>query len=292
MEKPRITVISTLKNRAGLLQYGLAGITEQAGGFDIDVLIGDGGSNDNLDQVLSYFSDKFNRVTKLTIDRRKSPYQHPFNCPAYEYNILVSRAETDCIVKIDPEFVLITPEFIKKGYEILKEDRLVMVMAYPHHVDNFSFVTVKDIRDQYKHHEYQTHIRPETCQQNNVYYGCMFSKKAFMDLGGIDMRFLPGIGSEDDHLMDQWRRRYGQDKVLTLEDEHGVHLYHGEWGRGHIPQNLHPYIHLNAQLRKMLHRTYPNGGRFEVIKKFPEIPYQVFKNGTAAESGVLNSSLP
>jgi glycosyltransferase involved in cell wall biosynthesis len=276
MAKPKITVISTLKNRAGLLPYGLAGILEQEGDFEIEILIGDGGSTDNLDQVLSYFMDKFSVVRKILIDRKKSPYNHPFNCPAWEYNVLVDHADSEYIVKIDPEFVLITPGFIQKAYNILSNGTPAMVMPFPHHVEDFPFTTIEDIKERYQKYEYQTHIRPETCQQNNVYYGCMFRKKDFIELGGIDMRFLQGIGSEDDHMMDQWRRKYGTDKVMTLEDEHGVHLYHGEWGRGHIPQQLHPYIHLNAQLRKLLHNTYPNNGNFGNIKMPEKIRGEIY----------------
>ena len=71
-----ISVITTLKDRKRLLNFGLWGIYAQrhcCGPMDLNVA--DGGSVDGLDNILADWSYKFETVTKYTIDRNKSFYK-------------------------------------------------------------------------------------------------------------------------------------------------------------------------------------------------------------------------
>ena len=97
-----ISVITTLKDRKRLLNFGLWGIYAQrhcCGPMDLNVA--DGGSVDGLDNILADWSYKFETVTKYTIDRNKSFYKHSYNCPALEYNYLVAKAKYGYILKIE-----------------------------------------------------------------------------------------------------------------------------------------------------------------------------------------------
>jgi glycosyltransferase involved in cell wall biosynthesis len=69
-----------------------------------EILVADGGSDDELDEILINY---FPTVTKYNLDRTKSNYNHIANCPAWEYNFLVSKAKNDIIIKIDPEVIVI-----------------------------------------------------------------------------------------------------------------------------------------------------------------------------------------
>lgn len=270
-----ISIIVSIMNRTSLLKWGLQGVmnlcafTEKRITSPLELNLCDSGSTDGLDAFLGDFSKAFpGRVNKWFLDEAKSPYHKEFNCPALIYNTLVKLSSYENILKLDPEFVFITPEFMNKALDILFY-KPAIVMPLPHHTHHFDFNSLEEIQRNYKSYEYSTHITKDTASTRNVYYGCMFSKQAFEQLGGIDVRFMNGIGSEDDHMMDQWRRKYGADNVITLLEEEGVHLWHGEWGKG-VPQQYYPWVNLNAQLRQTLQNTPPNNGDFGSIQ-WPEL---------------------
>jgi hypothetical protein len=284
-----ISVIVSIMNRVHLLRYSMDAVIGNQRMADcedkLEINICDSGSTDGLDQYLEELSSVAHvvSVNKYFLDETKSPYHKEFNCPALIYNTLVKVSSGDCIVKIDPEFTFITTGFIKKALDIIRvQNRPAIVMPLPHHVYDFEFASVQDIVDNYKGHEYQTHINKETAELRNVYYGCMFSREAYINLGGIDVRFMRAIGSEDDHMTDQWRRKYGTENVITLLEEEGVHLWHGEWGKG-VPQELYNWVNLNAQLRKLLSNDYPNNGDFSSIQ-WPELQLTSWAAGKKIES--------
>jgi hypothetical protein len=274
-----ISVIATLNNRAKLLNFGLWGIYSQHHcSGPIDVHIADGGSCDGLDNYLCDWSYKFETVTKYTIDRNKSYYRHYYNCPALEYNFLVSRARYPFILKIDPELVLITPDFISKSMETLQKNHKAFTMPLPFHTYKFDFKTLYDIKIKYQDFIYPTHINASNAKQVNVYYACMFIKATFMELGGIDMRFVNHIGSEDNHFLERWRKKHGDHNVITFISENGVHLWHGRWGR-EAPHYALEDIKAGASLHKKLKRVDPNNGKFHTVI-FPEnIPKKTWMNG-------------
>lgn len=271
--KPLISLLSSIKNRAHLLEYSLQSIAEQdivaSREVNIEYNIGDSRSDDHLDEVLEHFSGTYGWViNKLDNTMLNNAYKPKFNCPAAKYNALVAVCNSEYVVKFDPEFVFITPSFFNEAMDVIREQGPRMVMPLPHHVHEFDYQSVEGIRQNFKQYKYDTHINEHTAKGKNVYYGCMFRRSAYLDLGGIDIRFLGGIGSEDDHLMQQWRRKYGDVSVVTLLHHAGVHLWHGEWGK-RVPQNLFEWVHKNGKLKKELSNTYPNNGDFDSIKYPP-----------------------
>jgi len=253
------------------------------GRIDVELNIADDGSTDDLDDLLEQVSGEYewvvNKYTTSPLDER---FFRRFNCPAAKYNFLVAASSEPFILKIDPEFVLITKGFVEDCLIQLNSGAFMpyFLMPYPYHVYDFKYSSLEDIKEKYKDHVYETHISPQTAHYNNVYYACMFRRKAFIQLGGIEMLFLDGIGSEDDHFLDQWRRHYGN-YVETLMGHKGIHLWHGEWGKG-VPQELYGWVNKNASLRKDLDKILPNKGDFASIK-FPLIHKQTWEDGKKLE---------
>jgi hypothetical protein len=274
-----ISVILTIKNRAHLLKWGFEGLLQLNSHHLInEINIADGLSEDNLDDVLKEYS-KYFKINKFIFDRSKSIYNHKFNCPSLEYNFLVSKCSNNTIIKIDPEFVFITPAFLERSLELLKEHPYAFIIPFPYHTTEFSINSIKDIKNNYKQYYYQTHLTEDGVNNNYcrlVYYGCIFNKSSYTDLGGIDVRFVEGIGSEDDHFLDQWERKYGMGSVLSTTDEKGIHLWHGEWGR-QVPTELNYFVEKNSNLREQLKFIYPNNGDFYSIK-FPSCKLITYEN--------------
>lgn len=262
-----ISVITTLKNRADLLKWGLEGLCHlEDNNLITEINIADGGSTDNLEEVINEYKSFF-KINKYTINRNDSIYNHKFNCPSLEYNFLVEKCSNDIIIKIDPEFVFLTPTFIKRGLSVLEQNESAFFMPFPYHTYDFEYNNIDDIKNNYLDHYYQTHLTEAGVEAGNcrlVYYGCMFNKKYFKDLGGIDVRFVEGIGSEDDHFFDQWERKYGIGSVLSTTMEKGVHLWHGEWAKA-VPDHLQEHVTVNRKLRNSLNNTYPNNGDFSSV---------------------------
>lgn len=258
-----ISLITTLKNRADLLEYGLESILLQDFWKNnptekLEINIGDGGSTDDLDSLLLNISKRseIQCINKYIIDRQKSKHHHIFNCPAEEYNILVKLSSSSLIIKIDPEIVVLDESFISKANAIVSNSHSI-VIPFPIHCYDFELKSISNIKNNYPSNVYRTHITLENMHKEIVYYCCMFKKEDYLNLGGVDERFINGIGSEDLHFLDAWRKKYGSETVVPLADYHCLHLWHGEWGNG-VPSRFMPWVALNESLRNILKNEYPN----------------------------------
>jgi hypothetical protein len=274
-----VSVILTLKNRAHLLKWGLEGLLQLDNHHLItEVNIADGGSTDDLDKVIEEYSKHFT-INKYTINRNDSSYNHVYNCPALEYNFLVNVSTNKVILKIDPEFTFITSGFLLRSVELLKTVPYAFIMPFPYHTYEFKINNIEDIKNKYREYYYQTHLTEQGVNNGYcrlVYYGCCFNKEHYINLGGIDMGFVEGIGSEDDHFLDQWQKKYGNHSVLSTTEEKGVHLWHGEWGKS-VPSHLNFLVSKNRQLREQLNSSYPNKGEFTTIN-FPKYKLTTYEN--------------
>jgi hypothetical protein len=266
-----ISVIVSIKNRALLLKHGgLQGLLEQdyikdGGTYELNVI--DDLSADDLDYVLSDVSKNggFEIVNKYSVDTKKGKYFRGFNCPALDYNLGVKVSTSDYIIKIDPEATIITRTFVSRSLDICRRNNSKsIIMPLPHHCFEFELGNIDNIRRRYKYFEYSTHINKENAHSTNVYYACLFNRQSYIDLGGIDIRFLRHIGSEDDHFLLQWRRKYGDPNVITLLDEDVLHLWHGGFSKG-VPPHLYTHVDANNQLKILLSGTYPNDGDFNQV---------------------------
>jgi len=262
-----ISIITTLKNRANLLRYGLEGILRQdywgKSGDTIELNIGDGGSDDGLDDLLLDMSrhPSISIIKKYTIDRTKSVYNHTQNCPAEELNMLVKLSNNPTVIKLDPEAVLVDNTFISESMEILQKYPESIIMPFPLHCYKFNYDNFDDILLQWGKYSFKTHIQEDNARDTNVYYLAVFNKDPFIKLGGIDEQFIQFRGSEDNHFLNQWQQHYGYDSRITLLNRIVLHLYHDELGNGHIPTNLMMPIHQGQELAQRLKNTPPNFGR-------------------------------
>lgn len=275
----KLSIFTWIYNRAHLLRYSLEALKRQIDdSVEVELHVADSNSTDGLDELLTKCSKNYRwRIARYQTRHFKEHFNNIHNCPAAYYNAMVVVCESDYIVKIDPEFVFVTDGFVRKGLELLSGGAPKMVMPLPHHVYEFEYSSLEDIRSRWPEHEYSTHINAQTAPHCNVYYGCIFSRQAYIDLGGIDIKFGGGIGSEDDHFLDQWRRKYGRGNVVTLLEEHGLHMWHGGFSAG-VPQHLYHHVNHNSALRKALANEFPNGGRFDSIV-YPNMRYDSWRDG-------------
>lgn len=263
-----LSIIMTLYNRAPYLQYSLGALVAQDCMLEsvVDVNILDDGSTDALDSVLKSASQYFN-VNKWVLDRKKVVNQRRFNCPAEAYNILVKLAKNDYILKMDPEMVLIDRHFLQKGFSMFSDTNNPIIMPFPQHCSEFNYDGPGGIEAVYKDYVYDTHITKDNAHDTMVYYMALFRKRDYVSLGGIDERFMDGIGSEDDHFLSWWKRNYGKDNFIPLLDSIAVHLYHGgmaespDKGPVGVPPSLYRWVDQNVRLRESLEDTPPNQGR-------------------------------
>jgi hypothetical protein len=159
--------------------------------------------------------------------------------------------------------VLLDSKFLETGVAILNKSENAIVMPFPYHCYDFEIYDFEDIRIRYKRHHYNTHITRENASTRMIYYQAMFRKDSYLNLGGIDERFASGIGNEDDHFLDWWRKVYGQDNFIPLVDSPAIHLFHGGMASGPqgVPQELYSWVEQNERLRRGLVNTRPNEGR-------------------------------
>ena len=279
-----ISLITTLKNRANPLRWGLEGIFNQnywgIQDRQCEILVGDGGSQDSLDDLLIEVSKRPEVfwVRKINIDRSKSIHNHIFNCPAEEYNILVKLASNEIIVKFDPEAVLIETDFLERAISNL-QGKDSIIMPFPLHCYNFPYQSFQDILNRWESFAFETHIKKDNAEDTNVYYCAVFNRSSFLNLGGIDERFVSSaIGSEDDHFLKQWQRKFGKESRVTFLDCRVAHLYHSEEGNGYISREMIPYIEEGQRMAKELRKVYPNEGR-EWGRIYPHLEETIYKNG-------------
>jgi glycosyltransferase involved in cell wall biosynthesis len=260
-----LSIMVSIYNRAHLLKWCLEALKEQdwllAYNLDTEVNVLDDGSTDNLDEVLAENSFFFKHINKWTWDPKKSVVPRIFNCPAECYNILVKLCEGPFILKTDPEMVILDKTFLSTALARIL-DAPAIVMPFPYHCYAFEVKSIEDIKYHYKEHHYPTHITEENAPYEMVYYMAVFKKQDYLELGGIEERFGPGIGSEDGHFLDWWKKQYGQDNFVVQQSP-AVHLFHGGMANGPdgVPQPLYYWVDSNAVLRLQLRDVKPNEGR-------------------------------
>jgi hypothetical protein len=97
-----------------------------------------------------------------------------------------------------------------------------------------------------------------------VYYQAIFKRECYLNLGGIDERFAEtGIGSEDNHFLDYWKKVYGMGTFIPLVYSPAVHLWHGGMASGPqgVPAKYYSWVNKNALLRQQLKDIKPNKGK-------------------------------
>jgi glycosyltransferase involved in cell wall biosynthesis len=261
-----LSIIVSIYNRAHLLRWCLEAIKEQdwlqAYNLQTEVNVLDDGSSDGLDDLLQEASHFFGCVNKWNWDPTKTAIPRKFNCPAECYNILVKLSRGPFIFKTDPEMVILDKTFLSRALACV-EDVPAIVMPFPYHCYDFEIKGLEDIKNNYRQSVYPTHITKENAIYEMIYYQAVFKKGDYLSLGGVDERFNEGIGSEDVHFLNWWKREYGAQNFIPWIDSPAVHLFHGGMANGPmgVPKHLSPWVDLNASLRRVLENTRPNEGQ-------------------------------
>ena len=282
-----ISIFTSIHNRAHLLKWCLAAVHNNAlvAGVEVELNVMNSGSTDGLDEVLRDYSNVFQVVKKWDWDRTRTAVPNPFGCPAERYNVLVKLCSHDILWKTDPEMVILDPFFLRKSLCLIDDDPNSFVMPFPYHCYEFPVGSLNDIKNNYRRFHYPTHITKENARDRMVYYQAVFRRESYLKLGGIDERFIQGVGSEDEHFLSAWKKEYGTESFVPLVDSPVCHLYHGgmaespDKGPVGVPPHLYPWVKKNEILRKQLSNVLPNTGKkWGTI--YPFLKKEEWKNGT------------
>ena len=283
-----ISVITSIHNRAHLLKWCLEAmlLNTTSAGVGVELNVMNSGSSDDLDVVLKDYSLAFRTVKKWGWDRSRSVINNPFGCPAERYNILVKLCGRGIVWKTDPEMVILDPLFLQKALDLVNKNADSFVMPFPYHCYEFPINSLEDIKNNYNKFHYPTHITKENAKYSMVYYQAVFRKDRYLR-AGIDERFCGGIGSEDDHFLDWWKKEYGMDSFIPLIESPSVHLWHGGMANGPagVPSHLYQHVDANSRLRQTLNGVTPNSGR-EWGRLYDHITLTVWESGSKVVDNV------
>jgi glycosyltransferase involved in cell wall biosynthesis len=248
----------TLKNRAKFMVGKLEELANQD--YDpkkIEVCVTDGGSTDNLVEVLKASAHKFHQIKYAISDRSALPFVIPSNNPACDINAQICNVATfDKIVRTDAEIRFRRKDSLRLVSNTLEKDKeLCFCFRSWHMSDKFRF-GVDD----------PCNI-PKSHAKMSFHCSC-FRKEAFIRNRGVDEAFALGFAAEDSYFHNWWRknRRFknapGGYEVL--------HLWHGLVMTGENVKLKHDYS-LPLYKRFLRENHTPNEGndnwqRPEMIK--------------------------
>jgi glycosyltransferase involved in cell wall biosynthesis len=222
-----ISICLTLKNRAHLLKWALESIKRQDFCKDpkntIEICLTDGYSTDNLTSLIDQYTEYFDFVYARS-DRSKSFNPIKTNCPAADLNVTIRYLPTyDTILKIDPEIVLKDEWLLSEVYDLVEKDPSRTYNARTHFTEgDHWYSTLEDI---IHNHEYHYHFAEGGPFSRSKFYFCSgFSRNSFIQMGGIDERFVTGDGFDDTHFREVWKNYHGEyEYEITAQ---AIHLWH------------------------------------------------------------------
>jgi len=255
-----ISYCMTLKNRANLLDNHLDNLKEQTFPTqEIQLCISDGGSSDNVRDVILKHSDAFGRVLFCTSDRSALPFVIPSNNPTCDKNALVASLASDGIVILtDPEVCWTRRESISDLVSQLSTTR--HWASIPTYIGNSGHIGLG-------------YIDINSSMHKGVYSGCgfclCFHKEMFVERRGFEERFVMGYACDDVYFCDSWRR----DLSEVVTDERVFHHWHDD---KHLLKKNQQLLEHNLVVARELNGSMPNIGndnwqRPEMIHSIEEI---------------------
>lgn len=247
----KLSIIMTLTNRTELLRRTLFALCRwyYFNPKEVElVVVEDIPYDSKLQELLEEYKGFFHRLVLVQMDKSKSAIPVHHNCPALGINLAVKAASYDCIVKLDPECIPVS-SIVAEAECLFAKDRLwfFSVLMQPE-AEQSAF----DLEYQNKMHpEYILSASPtkewyiDARHQKPYWFGALFSKEKFMEIGGVDEQFLRGFAGEDDDWAERMKRN-GVEWCWT-DRLKIVHQFHG-WANSkyHLsPAHLH-----NIQLLK------------------------------------------
>ena len=234
---PRLSIVISTRGRTALFQRSLAALCWGQGfrpkRAELVVVSDDprGGPLEELRKMLGHFAGYFYRVRVLEVDSSRSVIPIFHNCPALWVNVGVKAAENDAVFKTDPECLPLTPT-VMASLRLFRPDHLRFAnlrMLTEEETREFSLEGLREAPplSLYSKLAELPDLWYISAQQKRPYwFGALFSREAFIRVGGVDEEFLRGFAGEDDDWAERVERagtRWAFGDELRI-----LHQYHGE----------------------------------------------------------------
>jgi hypothetical protein len=252
----KVSLVYTMRDRTDLLQRSLFALCcwFDYNPSDVELVVVEDVSEDkSLPKMLKEYKPYFEKIVHIKMDKTKSKIPVFFNNPALGMNLAVKHASYDCIVKTDPECLPIT-DVIGAAQRLFSKDSLYFFsvrMLNEGETNNFS---MDNLRQTHPEDLYQSLERGRwyisTQEKLPYWFGAIFSRDKFIEIGGIEEEYLKGFAAEDDSLAEMLQRNgvtwKWSDELKTL------HMFHGLENRKHHLSAAHLHnIALLKQEREM-----------------------------------------
>ncbi|MHA2642821.1 MAG: glycosyltransferase [bacterium JZ-2024 1] len=169
-------------------------------------------------ELLRHLREIFPGVTHIVSDPALSPFPVLANNPALGINLAVRFADSEIILKTDPECIPLT-NLTKQAIDSFNPGHILFCKTLMEREDGSTFCIVPDM-----------FRRP-------YWFASVFSKTVFVEAGGVEEEFLSGFAAEDDEFGERLARR-GISWVFP-EDMIVLHRYHDPPSRNLHMSDLH-----------------------------------------------------
>jgi len=192
--------------------------------------------------VMRNYRRYFYKITLIEINSDRMSQKGVTGNPSLGINIAVKAAENEIILKTDAECTPIT-ETVSESIKLFDENKLW-----------FFCVRMLTERETEQMGEGFDSIHPDALYKKKLtqidglwyiterqrypyWFGAVFSRQRFMEIGGLDEEFMKGFAGEDD----EWAERMARNGVrwdwsATLKI---LHQYHGDWSQRWIHTEPH-----------------------------------------------------
>ena len=225
MSDKKISIVLGIKNRAHLFKYCLESLSRQNYDLDkVEICIGDGGSNDNLLNLIDRYSDVF--TFKYAIRNEEyAPIPIISNQPAARINTVIKNMPSyDKVVKIDPEIVLRDEWILQEISDNIDKDDSRTYNVRTHFTEGDTwYMNYEDIINGFEKHYHYAEGGPFS--RSKFYFCSGFSREKYIKMGGIEEMCHYGVGYDDTLFREIWKNRYGSyEHEITGQ---AIHLWHG-----------------------------------------------------------------
>lgn len=186
-----ISIVYPIKNRRVLFQNTLDSIKRYKNkiDFDFEILLLDSGSNDNIEEIIPTWKKEFDiKYIKYTY-----PNLDGFHSPAFAINLGFQLAKFDSVILGFSEILHVTD----------------VIVQFKKYIGRNVLAKVYDL-DEKNNRSRILYSSDLISRRDNpgLYFLAMYNKKEFLYIGGIDEKFMRGIGYEDKDFGIRFRRAH------------------------------------------------------------------------------------
>jgi len=274
----KVSYIIPHRNRVDLFRRNLDSLLAQTD-KDFEAIVVDNSDlpfKYALDKTIEEYRAKGLDIKGFAIDPMKCKYSHSHGMynnnynPAVSINVGVKQCVGDVIVLTSPEVVNAKTniEEIKKCFSGAVSRFCLGWMeerasnAIPNLANGITSEQIKQICFAQGN---GAKCRPEHWKPVNYFIGAMF-KKDFVKIGGIDERYMIGIGFEDDCFAARCEENGFPAELV--EEIAGVHLSHPRSYQGNLWKNPNNFIFKNKRALKVANRGENWGSESYIVGTF------------------------